>query len=181
MSDEDEKKFAERAVYSTIIKAPIEKVWSELVDTASPRPFFFNAKCETPDGMKAGAPYRMITRDGKFVSVVGEILEFEPPYRFVQSFRFTNMDEGPCKVTYTLKETPEGVEFSLITENVPAGTKMEKSMAQGGPFIVENLKSWCERGKPTFAGGLMLAMFGLMAPLTPKVMRAENWPLEKRA
>jgi hypothetical protein len=26
----------------------------------------------------------------------------------------------------------------------------------------------------------MLTMFKIMAPLTPKSMRAENWPLEKK-
>ena len=168
----------DRKIYKVMIDAPIERVWAELVDVESPRPFFFGSKCETSTGdMREGADYRMVTPDGKFVSVIGRITAFEPPHKFVQTFRFTTMDEEPAVVTYLLEDTPNGVAFSLITENVPAGSKMEKSMDQGGVFITKNLKAWCETGKPTFSGGLMLAMFKLMAPMTPKAMAEVNWPI----
>ena len=173
-----DKKHAQRAVYRVTIKAPIERVWSELVNCASARPFFFNAICETPI-MEPGSPYRMVSKNGKHVAVCGEILEIDPPHRLVQTFRFTHLDDEPCKVTYTLKETPEGVAFELITENVPAGTKTEKSMAQGGVFITENLKAWVETGKVTLGGRFILTMIALMGPFSPKSTRIENWPLTK--
>jgi len=166
----------DRQVYEVLIAAPIEDVWSELVNTASPRPFFFDARCETP-GMEIGSPYRMVSRDGKSAVVVGEILELEPPRRYVQSFRFTQYDDQPCKVIYTLDETDAGVLFRLITENVPAGTKTEKSMAQGGHFITANLKAYMETGRPTFGGRLVLTMIRLMAPFAPAASNIENWPL----
>jgi uncharacterized protein YndB with AHSA1/START domain len=172
-----EKKNADRAVYKVLIKAPIETVWSELVNTQKPRPFFWNSTWDTP-GMKEGSPYRMLSKDRKVVAVIGDIIEMDPPHRMTTSFRLTSLDDPLSRVIYTLKETPEGVEFSLITENILAGSKSEKSMAQGAKFIVENFKAWVETGKVNFGARLTLAMMDLMAPLAPKAMRAENWPLK---
>lgn len=177
MSESD--KYAAKAIYKVLIHAPIETVWSELVKTNSPLPFFFGSVCDTP-GLEPGAPIRMRSPNGKYTSVVGDVLEFEPPNRYAHTFRFTNLDDPPCKVTYVLKETPEGVEFSLITENVIEGTKTEKSMKQGGAFITQNLKSIAETGKPTFGGRMILMMIGVMTPLSPKSTRSENWPMDMK-
>ena len=168
---------ADKQVFRVLIKAPIDTVWSELINTASPRPFFYNSKWDTP-GIQPGAPYRMISNDGKTVAVVGEILAMDPPHRLETTFRLTSLNDAPCKVIYTLKETPAGVEFCLIMEGVPAGSKSEKSMAEGAQFITANFKSWIETGKTTFGARIMLAMFDIL-PFTPKAMRAENWPLGK--
>ena len=173
MTDKENKQ-----VYRVLINAPIEVVWSELVNTTSPRPFFYNALCDTP-GLEPGTPYRMVTKNRKNAFVVGEVLAFEPPHLFSQTFKFTTDDAAPCTVTYMLKEVSGGVEFSLITENVPAGTKTEKSMAEGGKWITENFKAYIETGKPTFGARMMLGMMSLFAPLAPKATRIENWPLGK--
>ncbi len=169
-------KYAERGVYKVVIKAPIETVWSELVNTTSPRPFFWNSSWDARD-MAAGNAYRMLSSDRKVVAVVGEILEMDPPHRMVTTFRLTQLDAPASQVTYTLKDVDDGTEFTLITENVLAGSKSEKSMADGSQFIVRNFKAYVETGKGTFAARMMLAMFKLMAPLTPKSMSADKWPL----
>jgi len=173
----DKPQSAEPGIYRVLIKAPIERVWSELINTASPRPFFWNSRWDTR-AMAPGNGYRMVSANGKAVAVVGEILEIDPPHRLVTSFRLTASDDPPSRVTYTLSETPDGTEFTLITEGVPAGSKSEKSMADGSKFIVENFKAWIETGKVRFGARVTLALFALLAPFTPKAMRAENWPLE---
>ncbi|MGB5247802.1 MAG: hypothetical protein WBN34_14725, partial [Woeseia sp.] len=66
----NDKKFADRAIYKVLIKAPIETVWSELVSTQSPRPFFWDSSWDTR-GMAAGNAYRMISANGKTVAVIG--------------------------------------------------------------------------------------------------------------
>ena len=173
-----DKKYADRAVYKVLIKAPIETVWSELIKTTSPRPFFWNSSWDAKE-MAPGNAYRMVSNGGKTVAVVGEILEMEPPNRLVHSFRLTSLDDEPSRVTYTLKEVGASTEFSLVTENIVAGSKSEKSMADGAKFIVENFKAFTETGQVTFNARMMLAMFSLMAPMTPKSMSAENWPLDR--
>lgn len=171
-------KHAERQIYKVLIKAPIETVWSELIKTTSPRPFFWNSSWDTK-AMKPGKPFRMITADRKAVGVVGEFLEMDPPRLLSHTFRLTSLDDPPSKVTYTLKETPDGVEFCLITENIVAGSKSVKSMDAGAKFIVENIKAFVETGQPKFGARVMNAVYMLMGPLTPKALRAENWPLKE--
>lgn len=170
--------YAEKQIYRALINAPIDTVWSELVDQNRPRPFFWNGSWDTPE-FAAGNPYRVSSNGGKAVAVIGRILEMDPPHRLVTSFRLTALPDPPSRVTYTLEEKDGGTEFCLITERVLSGSKSEKSMANGSRFIVENFKSWVETGKVTFGARITLALYSLMAPLVPKAMRAENWPLDK--
>ncbi|MGD2133341.1 MAG: SRPBCC domain-containing protein [Maricaulaceae bacterium] len=168
----------ETAIYRVMINAPIETVWSTLVKTDEVLPFFFGAVCRTRDGLRTGAPMAMRTKDDKFTSVVGKVLEFDPPRRYAHTMKFTNIDEAPVTVIYDLKEIDGGVEFSLTTKGALPASKMSKTMAQGGPFIVNTLKAVAEKGRPGFGAAMMLAMMGLMAPMTPKVCRTENWSFE---
>ena len=174
----NDKQYGEKQIYRVLIDAPIDTVWSELVDTTRPRPFFWNGSWDTP-GFTAGSPYRVSSNNGKAVAVIGRILEMDPPHRLVTTFRLTALPDPPSRVTYLLKEKDGGTEFSLITERVIAGSKSEKSMASGSRFIVDNFKAWVETGKVTFGARVTLALYSLMAPLMPKSMRAENWPLNK--
>ena len=121
----------------------------------------------------------MASNEGKAVAVIGRILEMDPPHRLVTTFRLTALPDPPSRVTYMLEEKDGGTEFSLITEQVLEGSKSEKSMASGSRFIVENFKAYIETGKVTFGARITLAMYALTAPLMPKSMRAENWPLDK--
>ena len=170
--------YAEKSVYRVHIKAPIETVWSELVKETQPRPFFWDGSWDTPE-FAPGNPYRVASNGGKAVAVIGRILEMEAPHRLVTSFRLTALDDPPSRVTYTLEEKEGGTEFCLVTEQVVAGSRSEKSMADGSRFIVENFKAYVETGKVTFKARMILALYSLMAPLMPKAMRAENWPLDE--
>jgi uncharacterized protein YndB with AHSA1/START domain len=172
-----ENKYAAKEVYRVLIAAPIDTVWSELVNMASPRPFFWNGTWDTPE-LAPGNPYRIAANGGKAVAVIGRILEMDPPHRLVTTFRLTALPDPPSQVTYLLEEKDGGTEFSLITERVLAGSKSEKSMASGSRFITRNFKAYVETGNVQFGAQLTLALYKLMAPLTPKSMRADNWPLD---
>jgi len=172
----DSKTATERSYFRVHIEAPIHDVWATLTRTDAVLPFFFNAVCRTP-GLATGAPIRMVSKDGRYTSVVGEVLEFDPPYRYAHTFRFTTEDDAPCIVRYVLEEKDGGTQFTLINENVPAGTKTEKYMTQGAGFITQNLKSLVETGRPTTGGRIALFLTGLMAPFTPARCKSENWPL----
>jgi len=166
-----------RAIYQALIKAPIETVWSTLVQTDAVLPFFFGAVCETDGGLRPGGRMRMVSADRQWAIVVGEVLEFSPPHRYAHTLRFTRWQDPPTTIIYELRETPHGVEFTLITENVPAGTKTEQSMAQGGAFIVQNLKALAETGRAAFSGRMVMLLNPLMSLAIPKICRIENWPL----
>lgn len=165
-------------VCRVVIRAGIQQVWDALLNQGEVLPHFFGTVMQTT-GLRPGAQLRMRTPDGAYTGVVGEILECDPPYRFSHTFRFTSLDEAPCRVTYELKEVDGGVEFTLISSAIPAGSKTEKQMAQGGPFITSVLKSVVETGRPSLGKRLLLTIIRLTQPLSPARCRSEHWPLDR--
>jgi len=125
--------------------------------------------------LEVGAPMRMRTGNGKYTGVVGEVLELDPPHRYSHTFRFTNYDDPPCRVTYVLEEKEGGVEFTLITDQLTPGTKTAKNMASGGHMIVKNLKAIVEKGNVPVGTRLLYGLFKVMEPFSPKRTRSENW------
>jgi len=165
-------------VHRIVINATIQDVWDALTKEGEPLPFFFNSALHTTK-LAPGAPMRMRSADGKYTGIVGEVLEFEPPHRYTTTFKFTAYDDPPCKVTHELREVEGGVQYTLISETLAAGTKTRKQMKQGGDFIVKTLKACVETGRPPLKSRLILAMIGLTEWMTPKRCLSENWPLDK--
>src|SRR5206468_12310984 len=112
--------------------------------------------------------------------IVGAVLEYDPPHRYVTTFRFTQFDDPPSKVIHELKEVPGGVEYTLINDEVPVGSKTAKQIRQGGNLITKTLKNMVERGKPSFGVRLLFVLFKLLGALQPKKCRSENWPLSRK-
>lgn len=160
-----------------VIRGRIEDVWREITKTDEPQQAFFNARMHRI-GLAPGSPIRMRTPDGRYTSVVGEILEVDPPRKLSHTLKFTAYDDPWCRVTYELRETPDGVEFTLTSEDVLPGTKTAKDMSRGGDFIANTLKAIVENGRPPLGTRILYGLFGLLAPFTPKASRSENWPLE---
>ena len=168
-------------VSKVVIKGRIEDVWREITKTDEPQQAMFNGKLHTI-GLAPGAPIQMRTPDNKYTSIVGEILELDPPRRLSHTMKFTTYDDPYCRVTYDLKEVEGGVEFTLTSEDVPANTKTAKDMSRGGDFIVKTLKEIVEKGRPALSTRLLFGLFGVLAPLmTPRRALASNWPLEGKA
>ncbi|KEJ91085.1 SRPBCC domain-containing protein [Sulfitobacter donghicola] len=169
--------YAPKSISRTFIEAPIETVWSTLVATDTPLPFFFGAVCQTTDGLKEGAKMRMVNPNGKVAMVVGEVLAFDPPHRYAHTFQMTNIDEPPCTVTYELREKDGGTEFDLIITETVEGSKLRKEMLGAQGFIASNLKAMAETGKAAFTGRMVVKMSPIMGLLAKKSQRIENWPL----
>jgi uncharacterized protein YndB with AHSA1/START domain len=165
----------EKAVFKVHIKGTIDQVWREITKTDEAQGAMFNMQLHTP-GLEPGAPIRMRSLNGKYTGVSGEVLEFDPPHRYSHTFRFTQYDDPPCKVIYELKEVEGGVEFTLIAEDMPSGTKTAKQMSQGGKFIVNTLKAIVENGQPSLGTRMLYVLFRLMEPMSPKSTLSTNWP-----
>ena len=168
---------ADRAVFKIQIAAKVQDVWKEITRTDRPIPAFFNMRMHTP-GLEVGAPMQMRTKSGKYVGVVGEVLEFDPPRRFAHTFKFTHLNDPPCKVIYELREAGGGTEFTMILEDLPVGTKTAKQMQQGATMIQNTLKAVMETGRPSFGTRILYGIFRLLEPTSPKSTRVENWPLK---
>ncbi len=162
-------------VYSIEINAPIQTVWREITKTDEPQAAMFNAQMFAPT-LAPGAPIRMRTKSGKYTSVVGDVIEFDPPRRLSHSFRFTAYDDPECTVVYDLEElSPTATRFTLTVENAAPGTKTTKNMARGGNFICKTLKAACEKGRPPLTTRLIYLVFRVLEPTSPKKCRTENW------
>lgn len=167
-----------KIVSRVTINASLQEVWDTLTKEGEVLPFFFNSVLHTTT-LAPGAPMRMRSADGKYTGVVGEVLELDPPHRYVTTFKFTNFDDPICKVTHELKEVDGAVQYTLISEEIQPGTKTEKQMKQGGEFIVKTLKGVVETGRAPLSSRLILTMISLFAWTTPKKCLSEYWPLDK--
>ena len=164
------------AIFRIVIRADVQRVWRELTKTDEAQAAVFNAWLHTT-GLVPGGRLQMRTGSGKHVLVVGEVLEFDPPRRFVHTHRFTQYDDPVCQVAYELKPMADGVEVTLRVSGMPAGTRTAKSMRQGGETILNTLKAICETGRPSAATRAMHVAFSLLEFVLPRRTRSEHWPL----
>jgi uncharacterized protein YndB with AHSA1/START domain len=165
------------AVFRILIQADIRRVWRELTKTDEAQGAVFNAWLHTT-GLAPGGRMQMRTGSGRHVLVVGEVLEVDPPHRFVHTHRFTQYDDPVCQVAYELKPVGSAVEVTLRVSGMPPGTRTAKSMQQGGQMILKSLKAIAETGQPPLGTRLMYAAFGLMEFVLPRRTRSELWPLQ---
>ena len=106
------------ALFRIVINADIDRVWRELTKTDEAQGAVFNAWLHAT-GLAPGGRIQMRTGSGKHVLVVGEVLEFDPPHRFVHSHRFTQHDDPVCQVAYELKPVAGGVEVTMRVIDLP--------------------------------------------------------------
>lgn len=167
-----------QSVFRVHIKADIHAVWREITKTDAPIMAFFNSRMVLgPGGLAPGSKLAMRTPSGKHTGVVGEILQCKPPTCLEHTFKFTNMDDPPCRVRYDLREAEGGTEFTLTILDAPEGSKTQKQMIQGGKLITATLKSVMETGRPSLGVRMIFLMMKLMGPMTPKRCRSEHWPV----
>ena len=164
------------AVFRIVIAADIQRVWRELTKTDEAQGAIFNAWLHT-SGLVPGARLQMRTGSGKHVLVVGEVVEYDPPRRFVHTHRFTQYDDPVCRVAYELKEVAGGVEVTLRVIGMAPGTPTAKSMQPGGTTILRALKAIAETGRPPLGTRLMYRMFDVLEFVLPAHTRSEHWPL----
>ena len=165
-----------QAMFRVVIQGSIDAVWHEITRTDAPIPAFFNSRMHV-EKLEAGSRLAMRTPDGEYTGVVGEILEVVPLKRFSHTFRFTQLDDPPCKVIYELEDLPEGVQFTLTLEDLPDGTKTAKQMQRGGTMIVNTLQAVIETGRPSLGTRLLFILFRILQPLSPKRCSSNNWPV----
>jgi uncharacterized protein YndB with AHSA1/START domain len=167
-----------RAVFRIVIAGSQGAIFEELTATSRPLPAIFNSRMHTT-GLRPGARMQMRTVSGGHVIVEGDILEYDPPRRFVHTHRFTQHDDPVCRVTYELKPVEGGVEVTLTVDDLPAGTKTAKGMQDGGDFILRNLKAIVEKGRPPIGTRLMYLAFGALEFVLPSKTKTRHWPLDR--
>jgi uncharacterized protein YndB with AHSA1/START domain len=166
-----------KAVFRVVIEGTIDQVWRELTKTDEVQQAMFNSRLHTP-GLRPGSPICMRSPNGRYTSVVGNVIELERPVRYSHTFRFTSYDDPPCSIVYDLREVEGGVEFTLTILDLPVGTKTAKQMMSGGKMIVGTMKSVIETGRPSLGVRLLYVLFKAMEPMSPASAKSERWPFE---
>lgn len=171
---------ADKAMFRIVIAGTQQAIFDEITRTDRPLGAIYNAVLHT-DGLRPGGRFQMRTGTGRHVIVDGDVVECDPPRRFVHTHRFTQHDDPACRVVYDLKPVEGGIEVTMTVEGIPTGTKTAKSMMQGGPFILANLKAIVERGRLPIGTRMMYFMMDNMEFVLPARTKSENWPLEKKS
>ena len=166
----------ETAVFEVMIRGSIDDVWHELTKTDELQGAIFNGRLHTT-GLEAGGAIQMRTATGKYTSIVGHIIEFAPPHRFVHTMAFTAYDDPASVVEYDLEAVGQEVRLRLTVTMTP-GTKSTKQMKQGGTMIVNTLKRIVETGRPSLGIRMLYVLFKVMEPISPKRCRADKWPMQ---
>lgn len=166
-----------KAVFRVVIKGAQQAIFDELTRTDRPLGAIFNSRLHTT-GLRPGGRMQMRTVSGGHTIVEGEILEYQPPHRFAHTHHFTQTEDPACRVAYELRPVEGGIEVTLTVEDMPLGTKTAKDMQQGGDFILGNLKSIVETGRPTGMARFMYWMFGKLEFILPARTKSERWPLD---
>jgi len=167
-----------QSVFRVHIKADIHDVWREITRTDEPILCFFNSRMAIgPGGLVPGSKLAMRTPDNRYTGVVGEITECVPPTRLEHTFKFTRLNDPPCRVRYDLRPAAGGTEFTLTILDAPPGTATEKQMLFGGKLITQTLKRVMETGTPDPRTRAFFLFMKVMTPLLPGKCRSEHWPV----
>lgn len=169
---------SDKAIFRVFINGPRQAVWDELTKAGEPQAAIFHNVMHTSSGITPGSTIQMRSKDGRYVGMVGEILEVDPPRLFKHTLKFTHLDEPDTVVIYELNEKDGGTEFTLTVEQLDQTNKTGKSMLQGGPMICGVLKSVIENGNAPLMNRVLFGLLGTLAPvMTPAKCKAEHWPL----
>lgn len=162
-------------VLSVDINAPIDKVWREITKTGEVcRPMFDCALQVKGDALVPGARMHYTNKSGKNTFIVGEVLEVEPPRRFVHTFRFTMQDDHPSTVTWELEPRGEHATRVTIVHVFTKKTKATDMVGKGWTQILALFKSQLEDGDIPLKTKAQYAMMGAMSFMLPKRSRTEQ-------
>jgi uncharacterized protein YndB with AHSA1/START domain len=162
-------------VYRVYIKAPAEKIWQAITDPEWTNRYGYTGYAHYD--LRPGGEYK-VTPNAEFkataeaagfpvpdVVVDGEVLEVDPPYKLVTTWRML-MDpemaaEGFSKLTQEIKPLPDGSACSLTVTHeldgmpklaaIVAGEGEDQGAGGGHAWVLSDLKSLLETGS-TLAG-----------------------------
>lgn len=148
-------------VYVTYIATTPEKLWQALTDPEFTRQYW-SGRCLESDWRPGSRFVNWCDAAHGDLDFAGTVLESDPPRRLVYTFgeqwgewvrgsvHKEVVNEPPSRVTYTLEPagTPESpvVKLTVIHDELDERGQTFKSISNGWPAILSNLKSLLEVG-----------------------------------
>jgi len=137
---------APKHVYEIYIQAPRERVWQAITDPELTRQYYYGTGVYSD--WKPGSPFRYTGDGGDGDSIVGEIVEIDPPRRLVQTFSFPSApDDAPSRVTWSLEERGAATLLTLVHDEFESETSTYRSVEHGWVPILSGLKTLLETGR----------------------------------
>jgi len=138
-------------VFEVEIRGTIADVWREITRLDAMQPAYFEHRLEAD--LRPGGFLRYVPAAGGEPSIVGEILEIDPPRRLVHTFQFTDKEDPPSRVTYDLRESGGVVRVTLTHDRFESETDTYGNVVKGWPTILARLKALIETGSGGSAAG----------------------------
>jgi uncharacterized protein YndB with AHSA1/START domain len=138
-------------VYSIFIHAAPERVWEAITKPEFTRRYFYGSEIDSM--LQPGSRYRSWASGRDRVLVEGEVVECEPPRRFVHTWTALYDEETareqPSRVSWELEPQEGGVtKLTVVHDRLENAPKTAQSVAGGWMFVLSSLKSLLETGEP---------------------------------
>jgi uncharacterized protein YndB with AHSA1/START domain len=136
-------------IYHTYIRTTPQRLWQAITDGAITRQYFHGTRME--GDFTAGSEYRCYLRDGR-LAVEGNVLEADPPRRLLITWHFLYAPDlaaqPPSHVLWEIEQRGDVCLLTVTHDLLDPLTSSHVSEAGGWPFILSNLKSLLETGRP---------------------------------
>lgn len=159
-------------VLSIKIQAPRQTVWDEITKTGAIQRALYNTVLETT--LEPGSRLRYYSPDRKRVFIIGEVMEVDPPSRFVHTYVMTQNPEPPTVVTWELTDEGDGCRVTLTHSGWTTAHSKPEKVVGGWQQILGLLKADLESGTLPFGARVMYAVMGAMMWALPARTKTEN-------
>jgi uncharacterized protein YndB with AHSA1/START domain len=138
-------------VYQLFINASPERVWEAITTSGMTERYFHGAVFE--GAPTVGGRWRSWTADHSELLSDGEIIEVDPPRRFVHGWKSLYNEEmaveEESRVTWELEPQEGGyTKLTLVHDRLESSLKTAAGVAGGWMFILSSLKTLVETGEP---------------------------------
>ena len=159
-------------VVSIDIKAPVDRVWSEITKTGVIQRPLYNTILETD--LKPGSPLKYYSPDRKRIFVIGRIIDVDPPKMLRHTYMFTTKDEPPTLVTWNLEPTADGCRVTVTHTGWTDEHRAPEKTAGGWREILGLLRDEVETGQIPLKTRITYTMMNSMMWIMPKTTMAPN-------
>jgi uncharacterized protein YndB with AHSA1/START domain len=136
-------------VFVVFIRATPERVWDAITRSEFTVRYYYASTVES--AWERGTPYVYSIQGHP--AIVGKVIQADPPRKLVCTFDAKWDEEvapdAPSRITWTIEPAGDGVsKLVVIHDGFEAENATFRSIRDGMPFILSNLKTLLETGAP---------------------------------